>query len=112
MVNYKNRITAENIQELKDNEIFTFGSNYAGKHGLGAAKQAIRFGAKYGQGFGMQGRTFAIPTKDRNIKTLPISQIFPHVKLFIDFAGKNRDIKFLVTKIGCGLAGYKPEDIA
>lgn len=101
------------ITQLKENEIFVFGSNEAGIHGAGAAKQAYeQFGAIWGVGFGPQGQTFAIPTKDWNIKTLGLIYIYTYVKRFIDYARNKSELKFLVTEIGCGLAGYTPEDIA
>lgn len=100
------------ITELKDNEIFVFGSNLAGRHGAGAAKQALQWGAKYGQGEGLQGRTYAIPTKDHYIRTLPLSVISFKVDRFLKFAREHQEFKFLVTEIGCGLAGYKVKDIA
>jgi hypothetical protein len=104
-MNYKNRVTPENITELNDNEIFIFGSNLAGRHGAGAAKMAMKFGAKYGQASGLQGNTYAIPTKDENIiRTLTIKEIKPYVDEFIEFAKQNEDKIFLVTKIGTGLA--------
>jgi hypothetical protein len=100
------------ITELKDNEIFVFGSNESGIHGAGAAKLALYWGAKWGQGVGLQGKTYAIPTKDKQIKTLPIFKIKKYVNVFIEFAKKNNQLIFRVTPIGCGLAGYKPKDIA
>ena len=106
------RITSENIAQLLDNQIFVFGSNERGVHGAGAAKLAMMWGAKYGQGYGLQGQTFAIPTKDWNIKTLTLNEIKVYVDKFIEFAKTYDTLDFLVTKIGCGLAGYKVEDIA
>ncbi len=101
------------INSLNTNEIFVFGSNLSGIHGAGAAKQALKFGAVMGVGIGLQGQTYAIPTKDYNIKrTLTIKEIIPYVDQFIDFAYKNIKFNFLVTEIGCGLAGYSVEDIA
>lgn len=101
------------INNLKDNQIFVFGSNEAGIHGAGAAKQAFKeFGARWGQGIGIAGRTYAIPTKDIKIQTLPLSSIKKYVDVFLDFAERNLEWEFLVTAIGCGLAGYKPEQIA
>jgi hypothetical protein len=93
--------------------IFTFGANLRGAHGKGAALFAMReHGAIYGQGVGLQGNSYAIPTKDHNIQTLPLDRIKVYVDEFLEFAGKNLDMRFNVTAIGCGLAGYKPEDIA
>lgn len=101
------------ITELKDNEIFVFGSNEAGIHGAGAARQAWNdFGAMEGIGAGLEGQSYAIPTKDKNIQTLPLSRIEFHVKVFFATAQDHPDTTFLVTAIGCGLAGYQPSDIA
>ena len=106
-------ITPNNITELKENEIFVFGSNESGRHGKGAAKTALGWGAKWGQARGLQGKTYGIPTKDHSVRiTLPISKIQIYVNEFIEFAKKRQDLIFLVTEIGCGLAGYKPKDIA
>lgn len=103
----------EFITKLKPNQIFVFGSNLSGRHGKGAAKQALTWGAKWGQASGLQGRTYGIPTKNSTIKkTLSISEIEPYVSEFIRFAKANPSLEFLVTEIGCGLAGYKPKDIA
>lgn len=107
------KASSNNITELKDNEVFVFGSNLIGAHGAGAAKMALnRFGAILSKGVGLQGQSYAIPTKDRNIITLPISSIKPYVDEFIKYAKFRHDLDFLVTEIGCGLAGYEPKDIA
>jgi hypothetical protein len=100
------------INELKDKEIFVFGSNEAGIHGKGAAKQAKRWGAKNGIGEGLSGHTYAIPTKNKDIETLSLHKIQKYVNRFIEYAFWHSELTFLVTKIGCGLAGYKEEDIA
>jgi hypothetical protein len=93
--------------------IFVFGSNEAGRHGKGAALFARQnHGAVYGQAFGLQGNSFAIPTKDRRLSTLPLPQIEAYVKQFKTFADQHPDLHFVVTAIGCGLAGYKPDQIA
>ena len=93
--------------------IFVFGSNLAGRHGAGAAKFAREnYGAQYGIGEGITGNAYAIPTKDENIKTLPLNRIEEHVKKFLEFAKNNPKMTFNLTLIGCGLAGYKPEQIA
>lgn len=93
--------------------IFVFGSNLAGRHGAGAALFARQYhGAIYGQGIGLQGGSYAIPTKDRNIKTLPLTEISKYVDEFLAFAKSRSDLEFFVTRIGCGLAGYKDKDIA
>jgi hypothetical protein len=108
----KQRITPDNITELEYNEIFIFGSNTAGRHGKGAAKTALKWNAKYGQGAGIQGKTYAIPTKDDNLKVLSLDEIKKYVDEFIYFAEKNGNLNFLVTEIGCGLSRYSPSDIA
>lgn len=109
----ENRITSEYITKLNENEIFVFGSNQSGRHGKGAAKQALTWGAKYGQAEGLQGRTYGIPTKDASIRrTLTPDEIKPYVDRFIDFAKNNPNLIFLVTEIGCGLAGLKPKQVA
>ena len=105
------RLHKDGIQPYED-EVFVFGSNLAGIHGAGAAKQAIKYGAKYGQGIGLSGRTYAIPTKDDNIQTLPLSEIEVHVENFVKFSTDNPETTFFLTRIGCGLAGYKDSDIA
>ena len=104
--------TPEILEHLGPNEIFVFGSNEAGMHGGGAAKTAQeKFGAIYGVPFGLMGQSFAIPTKDRNIKTLLLSNIQNYLVSFIKFAIDNPQLKFYLTKIGCGLAGYTTNDI-
>jgi len=103
----------QNITELKPNEIFVFGSNYAGRHGKGAALTALRkFGAIKGQGTGLMGQCYGIPTKDRNLNVLPLMSIKTQVAKFLLFALAHTELHFIVTPIGCGLAGYKPSDIA
>lgn len=93
--------------------VFVFGSNEAGIHGSGAALDARRHrGAVYGKGFGHFGNSFAIPTKDLHIKTLPLENIKNYVNLFIDYANAHPELRFEVTRIGCGLAGYTDADIA
>lgn len=93
--------------------IFVFGSNELGVHGAGAALFAMqRHGAKRGVGFGHVGNSFAIPTKDTLVMTLPLDQIKRYVDEFIAYARDNHELKFQVTQIGCGLAGYTASDIA
>ena len=106
--------TPENITELMPDEVFVFGSNPQGRHGSGAAKDAIdKFGAIYGQGIGLQGQCYAIPTKDmQKLEPLSLKEIDWHVENFLYFALRNRQITFLVTKIGCGLAGLSVDVIA
>lgn len=93
--------------------IFVFGSNRAGRHGAGAALWArIHRGAIPGQGEGLQGDSYGIPTKDERIRTLPLDAIRAGVDRFLTFARENPDLAFQVTRIGCGLAGYTDTDIA
>jgi len=101
------------IKTLKDNEIFVFGSNYAGRHGAGAALQAQRkFGAINGQGIGLMGKSYGIATKDRKIRSLSLEAIENQILKFLVFAKNHSELTFLVTAIGCGLAGFKPKQIA
>jgi len=94
-------------------KIFTFGSNLAGRHGAGAALFAKQHhGVIQGQGVGRQGNSYGIPTKDRNIETLPLDKIAPYVRQFLRYAEAYPDLKFQVTRVGCGLAGYTDKDIA
>lgn len=96
-----------------DAEIFTFGSNAAGKHGKGAALAARHhYGAVQGQGEGLQGQSYAIPTKDAKLRPLPLSSIRSHVLTFMDFATAHPELTFRLTPIGCGLAGFAPAQIA
>lgn len=107
------RTSAKNITELRDGEIFVFGSNESGIHGKGAAKTALKWGAKWGQPSGIQGNTYGIPTVKKNISgKLPLEKIGRHVETFIDFARRKPSFIFLVTEIGCGLAGWTVKDIA
>ncbi len=94
-------------------DIFVFGSNLAGRHGKGAALSAVKeHGAVYGVGEGLRGNSYAIPTKDWHIKTLPLNVIRLGVNRFLECAKARDDLTFRLTPIGCGLAGYKPEQIA
>lgn len=102
-----NRITPYFIDKLSDEEIFVFGSNTEGIHAGGAARVALNWGAELGEGTGLFGQTYAIPTmfkSTRYIKT--------YVKDFIHFAREHPSLKFLVTEIGCGIAGFKVHEIA
>lgn len=102
------RISPEFITQLADNEIFVFGSNLAGMHGGGAARVALmRFGAIMGQGVGLQGQSYAIPTMHGGVDVIK-----PYVDEFIDFAVQHPELKFLVTAIGCGIAGFTVDEIA
>ncbi len=93
--------------------IYVFGSNLVGKHGAGSALHARNYyGAQLGEGIGRTGNSYAIPTKDENLKTLSLEKIKPHVDVFYDYARAHWWLSFNVVAIGCGLAGYKPEEVA
>ena len=97
----------------KPKHVFVFGSNEAGIHGKGAAKFAFNEkGAQYGKSYGHHGDSFAIPTKDELFQTLPVPIINQYVQGFLAYARGHRKLLFMVSCIGCGLAGYKNEDIA
>lgn len=97
---------------IPEKPIFVFGSNTAGRHGKGAALDAVKhFGATLAIGEGPQGQAYAIPTKDNNLRTLPLDQIAQSVDSFVRYANAHPHYAFRVTRIGCGLAGYKPEQI-
>ncbi len=110
-MNHEQLASHKFMQDHKDG-IFVFGSNEAGRHGAGAARDALQWGAEYGCGHGLSGRTYAIPTKDANLKTLPLDRIQEYINTFHDFAADNQHLEFYVTKIGCGLAGYSVREIA
>jgi hypothetical protein len=101
------RISPKWINSLQDGEIFVFGSNSGGYHGGGAAALAMKWGAIWGQGVGLQGQTYAIPTMFNTA-----AEIKPQVDEFLTFAKAHPELKFLVTEIGCGIAGFTPDDIA
>ena len=102
------RYTPENIKELEKGQVFVFGSNLAGAHGGGAAAAAVRyFGAVWGQGVGMQGQSYAIPTMHGGVDVIK-----PYVDEFIQYAKEHPELTFLVTRIGCGIAGFRDEEIA
>ncbi len=108
MDEFKNRITPDHIHSLRDNEIFVFGSNLQGMHAGGAARVAhTKFGAVMGQGTGLQGQSYAIPTMEGGVNT-----IAPFVNEFLQFADAHPELTFLVTRIGCGIAGFTPSQIA
>ena len=107
------RYTPETINFLEENQIFVFGSNRAGFHGAGAALFAKKvFGAEQGVGEGLTGQCYALPTKDENIKTLPLHEIGQHFCKFFHVVLANPDSDFLLTKVGCGLAGFSVETVA
>ncbi len=102
------RFTPENITSLGPDEVFVFGSNLQGMHCGGAARTAVlRFGAIMGQGVGIQGQSYAIPTMQGGVETIK-----PYVDQFIDLAREWDQTTFYVTRIGCGIAGFTDEEIA
>lgn len=102
------RTTPERIMQLEENEVFVFGSNLEGAHGGGAALLAWRkFGAIWGQGVGLQGQSYGIPTMQGGVDTIK-----PYVDEFITFAKQHPELTFLVTRIGCGIAGFTNEEIS
>ena len=104
----RTKFTPAYIDSLGSGEIFVFGSNLAGMHGSGAARVAhMKFGAEWGVGVGLTGQSYAIPTMQGGVET-----IAPYVDDFIVFAAEHPDLTFLVTPIGCGIAGFTPEEIA
>lgn len=102
------RITPDWITHLEENEIFVFGSNLKGMHGGGAARVALeKFGAVWGQGTGLQGNSYAIPTMHGGTDA-----IAPYVDEFIAFAREHKEMRFYVTRIGCGIAGFTVQEMA
>ena len=100
--------TPDRITELQPNEIFVFGSNLQGAHAGGAAYIAYeKFGAVWGQGVGLQGQSYAIPTMQGGVETIK-----PYVDEFISFAKAHKEYTFFVTRIGCGIAGFSADEIA
>lgn len=104
----KTQFSPDFITELKENEIFVFGSNLQGMHSGGAARIAYeKFGAIWGQGVGLQGQSYGIPTMHGGVDAIK-----PYVDEFIEFAKSHPEMTFLVTRIGCGIAGFRDEEIA
>ena len=102
------RFTPENIATLQPDEVFVFGSNLRGLHGGGAARVAWRkFGAVMGEGVGHFGQSYAIPTMQGGVETIK-----PYVDEFLAYAAKHEELTFLVTRIGCGIAGFRDKEIA
>lgn len=109
---YNNYYWLNDKNILHPETIFVFGSNEAGRHGLGAALQAkLDYGAILGQGVGFMGRSYGIPTKDKNMKILDLDTIGQHIVDFVEIT-KTSGRHFYVTPVGCGLAGYTPAQIA
>ena len=104
--------TPENIEFLSPNQIFVFGSNLAGEHGGGAARKAYDdFGAIWGQGIGLQGQSYAVPTLGRSYEKLTLNEIHEHINDLLKYCCKNRQLFFFITKIGCGIAGFSVNEI-
>ena len=104
---YGPRVTPAHIDSLEPNEVFVFGSNAAGFHAGGAAAQAMHdFGAIWGQGEGLQGRSYAIPTMEG------LDNMKAAIERFVLYATEHKEQRFLVTRIGCGIAGYSAQQIA
>jgi hypothetical protein len=104
---------ADLMESGKPTTIFVFGSNLAGAHGGGAARVAFRqYGAAYGKAEGPSGRSYAIPTMDEHIESLPLESVEAYVAHFLGFARSRPDLRFAVTRIGCGIAGFDDADIA
>ena len=102
------KYTPDIITELKEDEVFVFGSNLEGLHGGGAARVACKhFGAIMGQGVGMQGKSYAIPTMQGGVEAIK-----PFVDQFMKYACEHKNLLFYVTRIGCGIAGFTDAEIA
>lgn len=108
------RITPEIITHPSQDENVLIGTNEAGIHGAGIARAAMNWGARMGQGFGPMSNCFGLPTKDWQIQTLPLEEIERYVKRYLAWTKLQRNFKwkYMITPIGCGLAGYEPVDIA
>lgn len=103
-----NKITPDWVAELSTNEVFVFGSNLDGQHLGGAARIAFeKFGAIWGNGVGIQGQSYAIPTMHG-----PLSDIKPYIDEFVEYARQHPEKNFILTRIGCGIAGFKDEEMA
>lgn len=113
MLDFETEETTPPMFESADNQVFVFGSNKLGMHGAGAAKHAWRFwGAVYGCGEGMRGRSYAIPTKKTPYVRLTLAQVAEGVGRFVEFARQHPEFKFILTRVGCGLAGFSDDEIA
>lgn len=101
------------ITKLKPNEVFVFGSNYQGRHGRGAAKTALQWGAVYGEGRGHYGQTYALPTIDwePEYHFIGWDEVYKEICILFEYAKKNKHLTFLLTPVGTGLAGGKIEDL-
>lgn len=94
-------------------DVFVFGSNLAGRHGKGAAVEArVKYGAVFGVGEGRTGNAYAIPTKDERLRPRTLLDVSESVRQFLQYAREHQECRFVVTRVGCGLAGFDPKDIA
>lgn len=104
--------TPENITSLKPNEVFVFGSNRNGNHLGGAAAVAYaKFGAEWGVGEGLTGRSYALPTLNEGMEKVTEDELRDSFVKFLEFANDNRQLTFLMTKVGCGIAGWDIVDV-
>jgi hypothetical protein len=104
--------TPENISTLKKNEIFVFGSNENGAHAGGAARIAYdKFGAQWGTAVGRSGQTYAIPTLDRDMERVEPEMLYIHLEDFLAYVRQHPELTFYLTKIGCGIAGWQPDEV-
>lgn len=107
------KYTPDKIESLQPNEVFVFGSNLRGSHGGGAALIAVqKFGATQGVAEGHEGQSYALPTLGAGYEKLPLAKIEKHIGKLIDYAASRPELTFLVTQVGCGIAGFTPEEIA
>lgn len=113
-LNVSGQFESAAISSLKSNQVFVFGSNTEGKHGEGAAQQAVKYGAVMGQARGIMGQSYGIVTKDlsKGVRSVPLNSIEQEVKYFLAYANSQPNKEFLVTPIGVGLAGYTVQEIA
>lgn len=111
MIFHTYAILPDELFDITRDNVFVFGSNLAGRHGAGAAKTALKYGAKMGVGVSQCGCTYAIPTKDKSLTTLPLEEIRHYVDKF-KVAAEHSSLTFYLTEVGCGLAGYSAKDIA
>jgi hypothetical protein len=113
-LNVSGQFESAAISSLKSNQVFVFGSNTEGKHGEGAAQQAVKYGAVMGQARGIMGQSYGIVTKDLNkgVRSVPLTSIEQEVKEFLAYANSQPNKEFLVTPIGVGLTGYTVQEIA
>lgn len=106
------RIGTDKVFKPEGGQIFVFGSNLSGIHGAGAARYAWqKLGAVWEQGEGLMGQSYALPTKDQQLQTLPLERIANYVGSFVMFAWERTDLRFFVTRVGCGLAGLTDHDV-